>query len=304
MREPRFATLVALVLAVVACGRSKPAGGGSAASPPPLPQDVQKVAAVASPPAEPGAGEAEPRLSLSGEFVSPVHSRLVARTPGRVGKVLVDEGESVHQGQPLLELETDYLKIDLQRAEAELARAQAAAADAARDFERKRDLLAKGSVSPAVHDRSRAAAEQAEAVRRSAEAGLALARQRLSDSVLVSPIGGVVAERHADVGERLSEGTVAFVLQQVAPLRLRFRVPERYVGAVRSGQPVKASVEPYPGESFAGHISLVGQSIEVATRTFMVEAEFPNRDGRLRPGLFARVEADLAPSAGRSPAGK
>ena len=303
MREPRFVTLLALVLAVIACGRSKPAGGGTAASPPPLPQDVQKVAAVASP-AEPGAGEAEPRLSLSGEFVSPVRSQLVARTPGRVGKVLVDEGEAVRQGQPLLELETDYLKIDLQRAEAELARAQAAAADAARDFERKRGLLAKGSVSPAIHDRSRAAAEQAEAVRRSAEAGLALARQRLADSVLVSPIGGVVAERHADVGERLSEGTVAFVLQQVAPLRLRFRVPERYVGAVRTGQPVKASVEPYPGESFAGHISLVGQSIEVATRTFMVEAEFPNRDGRLRPGLFARVEADLAPSGGRSPAGK
>ena len=303
MREPRFATLAALVLAVVTCGRSKPAGG-TATSPPPLPQDVQQVAAVASPPAEPGAGEAEPRLSLSGEFVSPVHSHLVARTQGRVGKVLVDEGEAVRQGQPLLELETDYLRIDLQRAEAELARAQAAAADAARDFERKRGLLAKGSVSPAVHDRSQSATEQAEAVRRSAEAGLALARQRLTDSVLLSPIGGVVAERHADVGERLSEGTVAFVLQQVAPLRLRFRVPERYVGAVRTGQPVKASVEPYPGESFAGHISLVGQSIEVATRTFMVEAEFPNRDGRLRPGLFARVEADLAPSGGRSPAGK
>ena len=76
------------------------------------------------------------------------------------------------------------------------------------------------------------------------------------------------------------------------------------MGAVRAGQSVKASVEPYPGESFAGHISLVGQSIEVATRTFMVEAEFPNRDGRLRPGLFARVEADLAPPGRRSPAGK
>jgi multidrug efflux pump subunit AcrA (membrane-fusion protein) len=86
---------------------------------------------------------------------------------------------------------------------------------------------------------------------------------------------------------------VAFVLEQLAPLKLRFRVPERYLAAVREGQPVSASVDPYPGQVFAGRISVVGDAIDPATRTFLVEAEFPNHDDRLRPGLFARVEARL-----------
>ena len=56
---------------------------------------------------------------------------------------------------------------------------------------------------------------------------------------------------------------------------------------------VKATVDPYPGTEFEGTLSLVGGSVDAATRTFLAEAVFPNRDGRLRPGLFARVALDL-----------
>jgi multidrug efflux pump subunit AcrA (membrane-fusion protein) len=101
-----------------------------------------------------------------------------------------------------------------------------------------------------------------------------------------------VAERRTDVGERLTEGTVAFVVEQTAPLKLRVRVPERYLGSVRTGAPVRATVEAFPGEVFQGTVSLVGGSVDTQSRTFLVEAEFPNRDRRLRPGQFARVEAD------------
>jgi membrane fusion protein (multidrug efflux system) len=84
------------------------------------------------------------------------------------------------------------------------------------------------------------------------------------------------------------------VVAQTAPLRLRFRMPERYLAQVAKGQPVRALTDPFPGEVFGGHITLVGQSVDPATRTFLVEAEFDNRDRRLRPGLFARVELDRA----------
>ena len=83
-------------------------------------------------------------LSLTGEFVSLVRSDLVPRTGGRVGRVLVDEGRAVSKGQPLLELETDYLKLDLARAEADLKRADAAALEARRDLDRKTGLAQKG----------------------------------------------------------------------------------------------------------------------------------------------------------------
>ena len=77
------------------------------------------------------------------------------------------------------------------------------------------------------------------------------------------------------------------------PLKLRFRVPERYLATVHVGRPVAAHVDPYPAEAFDGTVSLVGGSVDPSSRTFLVEAEFPNRDGRLRPGLFARVELQL-----------
>jgi membrane fusion protein (multidrug efflux system) len=198
----------------------------------------------------------------------------------------------VRKGQPLLQLETEYLKLDLERAAADLRRAEAAATDAGRDLERKKGLAQKGSVSQATFDRSQAGADQADAGRQVARVALDLARQRLADATLVSPVDGVVAERRTDVGERLTEGTVAFVVEQTAPLKLRFRVPERYLTAVRAGQPVEARVDPYPGQAFGGHVALVGGTLDPATRTFLVEAEFPNRDRRLRPGQFARVEAD------------
>jgi membrane fusion protein (multidrug efflux system) len=303
-RAALAATAASLLLAC-----SRPAARQEAATPPPLPEDVRKVAAVASPapageaaaptlapetPASPARQAETSRLELTGEFVSLVRSDLVPRTGGRVGRVLVDEGQPVRKGQPLLQLETDYLKLDVARAEAELRRAEAGAQEAARDLERKKGLAQKGSVAQATFDRSQAGADQADAARQAARAALELARQRLADATLVSPVDGVVSERRTDVGERLTEGTVAFVVEQTAPLKLRFRAPERYLASVREGLPVEARVEAYPDQPFAGGVSLVGGTIDPQTRTFLVEAEFPNRDRRLRPGLFARVEIDLA----------
>jgi membrane fusion protein (multidrug efflux system) len=293
--RPTTALAVA-ALAVIGCGRA-PQKAETSATPPPLPDDVRSVESVASAVAPAAQGgdvlAAGGRLSLTGELVAPIRSDLVPRTAGRVARVLVDEGELVRKGQPLLELETEYLKLDLARAEAELARSEAAATEAGRDFERKKGLSAKGSVSQAAYERSQAGADQATAALAGARAAVETARQRLADAVLTSPVDGVVAARRTDVGERLGEGTVAFVVEQTAPLRLRFRVPERYLAAVKVGQSVKASVDPYPGTEFEGTLSLVGGSIDAATRTFLAEAELPNRDRRLRPGLFARVALDV-----------
>jgi membrane fusion protein (multidrug efflux system) len=279
-----FGVLVVLPLGL-ACARPEPSPKPSAA--PPLPADVQALSSLA--PSQTPASADPPLFEATGEFVSPIRSELVAKNPGRVGKVYVDEGARVQKGQPLLELESDYLKLDADRAQAEVARTQAVEADSKRDFERKSGLLTKGSVSQAVYDRSKSTYDQATAARVAAESASALARQKLADAVLVSPIDGVVLERRADVGQRLGDNTIAFVLVQTAPLKLRFRMPERYLSVVEPGQPVHAKVDPYPDASFDGRVAVVGQAVDPATRSIMVEAEFPNRDGRLRSGLFARV---------------
>ena len=63
-------------------------------------------------------------------------------------------------------------------------------------------------------------------------------------------------------------------------------------------QPVTATVDPYPSEPFTGEVTMVVRAIDPSSRTFMVEAEMANRDGRLAPGLFARVDLSLAPAGG------
>jgi len=303
-------TLTALGLATLGCGGSgaadaeKPAPGAPAATKaeaPPLPADVRDVASVAKPAGQTPEGAAAPApvsglgglVVANGELVSPVRSELAVKNPGRVASVSVDAGDRVHRGQTLLTLESDYLALDLKRAEAEVARAQAAAGEAERDFKRKAELLAKESVSQAAYDRSRSAHEAALAAVLSAEAARDLTRQKLADVVLVSPITGVVAERRTDVGERLGDNSVAFVVAQTSPIKVRFRLPERYLATLREGQAVRATVDPYPGEVFTGKVTQIGGVVDPATRTVLVETTLPNTGGRLSPGLFARVEIDL-----------
>ncbi len=286
-------SMTVIFVLFAACAGKNVSQQTKTAAPPPLPADVQSVStAVVPPPMASSATEAGGTIVATGEFVSPVRSELAAKNPGRVGKMFVDEGSRVAKGQPLLEIETDYIRLNLQRAEADAARAAAAEQDASSDLGRKKELIAKESIPKATFDRSQAMFDQARAGRMSAQAQAAFYRQQLADAVLRSPIDGVVAEKRTNVGQRLAEATVAMVVVQTSPLKLRFRVPEKYLAQVHRGQSVKASVDPYPGQVFAGRMTVVGGVIDSATRSFTVETEFANRDGRLRPGLFARVEME------------
>ena len=188
------ASLAVLALSLAACSQ-KAAAPQAQGSAPPLPDDVQAVAAAVKPAAAASPAATTGALELTGEFVSPMRSDLVVRWPGRVGKVLVDEGAAVRSGQPLLELETDYLALEVQRTEAEAERAAAALAEAERDFARKQELLAKGSVTQAIHDRSRSGFDQARAARSSRDRSLAnrpVSRVLLGGDSYLFPIAGNV----------------------------------------------------------------------------------------------------------------
>ncbi|HVR40324.1 MAG TPA: efflux RND transporter periplasmic adaptor subunit [Thermoanaerobaculia bacterium] len=290
MRNPIVITLT-IALAAFGCAKKEEAvPATTSAAAPALPSDVQAVSATATAATESAAAAADSdTIVATGEFVTPTRSELSAKMPGRIAAMYVDEGTRVHKGQPVLQIETDYTRINLQRAEADAARAKAAAEDARRDLERKKELIAKDSIPRATYDRSEGNYDQAKAAVLSANAQASLLAQQLKDATLRSPIEGVVAEKRTDVGQRLGDNTVALVIVQTSPLKLRFRVPERYLGTVKRGQHVSANVDPYPNESFDGAVTVIGGVIDPATRTFAVETEFANRDARLKPGLFARV---------------
>jgi RND family efflux transporter MFP subunit len=292
--------LTPLVLGLTACSDESKAEqtattATTTADAPALPSDVADVAAINTAAVETAATAtiSSSVFEATGEFISPVRSELSPKLPGRVAKLYVDEGSRVSRGQPVLLLESDYARIHLQSAQADAARAKAARDEAARDLERKKELMAKNSIPKATFDRSQAMFEQTTAAYAGANAQVALLRQQIADSTLRSPVDGIVAEKRTDVGARLGDAGVAFVFVQLSPLKLRFQVPERLLGKITVGDKVTARVDPYPGETFEGTIKTVGGIIDPKTRTMFAEAEFANRDGRLRPGLFARVETKL-----------
>ncbi len=298
------AFLLLALLLIAACGGNESTAATTTTQPaaPELPADVRDIAAATqtvAPATSTSGGTLTPTevandaIVATGEFVSPTRSEVAPKVLGRVARIYVEEGSIVTRGQAMLVLESDYLQLNLQSAQAETARAKAMLDEAARDVQRKKDLIAKASIPQATFDRSQANYDQARASYAGASAQASLLRQQIADSTVRAPISGVVSEKRTDIGQKLGDGGVAVVIVQVSPLKLRFAVPERYLGRIRTGQTVTARVDPYPTETFTGTIRVVGGVIDPRTRTMFAEAEFANRDGRLRPGLFAKVEAKL-----------
>ena len=283
----RSGALSILVLSLFWAGCGKTPPKEAPATPPELPADVAPVAAALE--AAKAAAE-DSTIRATGELVSPRRSDLVARWPGRVEAILALEGETVRRGQPLLRLETDYLRLNVARSEADLERAKAALLEAGQELARKEELWNRKSIPQASYDRVVAAHAQAKAAVAAADSAVQLGRKQIEDAVLTAPIGGVVAERRVEVGERLSDGSIAFVIAELDTLHVRFSLPERHLKEAVAGREVMVTFDPYPGETFRGKIVLIGQVIDPATRTFAVEARIDNQDRRLRPGLFARVD--------------
>jgi RND family efflux transporter MFP subunit len=207
--------------------------------------------------------------------------------------------------------------------EANLARARAALAEAQAESERTRVLVDNALVARreldvvrtqheaarALHesaqveltqypDRVRVAEAQlaseesavrvAEAELRRREAATGLARKKLTDATLRSPIDGAVARRHVNPGEFLAGNAAVYTIVQGDPLKWSGTVAEHAALQVRPGQVVRLRADTVPDRSFTGQVTRVSPAVDVSSRTALLEARVPNREGRLKPGLFAR----------------
>jgi len=251
------------------------------------------------------------------------------KVAGRVSEIAVDLGSPVRKGQILARLDPTDFRLRVEQAEAALRQvraglglpgdgsiehvdpgktalvreARAVLEEARLNRERmgqlwEKNYIARSEVDASVsrslvaESRYQAALEE---IRNRQEllsertSSLALARQQLADTVLSAPIDGAVRERRASVGEYLAAGAPVFHLVRNHPLRLRVAVPERDAPSVRVGQEVRVRLEGDPA-AHTGRVARLSPSIQESNRTLTVEAEVANRDGRLRPGSFARAE--------------
>jgi membrane fusion protein, multidrug efflux system len=122
-----------------------------------------------------------------------------------------------------------------------------------------------------------------------ARAALSIAKQRLAKTKIYAPLASRVKEKIVSEGDFVKNGTRLFTLIQANPLKLRFAVSERDVGKMKVGQDVSVKVDAFPDREFKGKVSIVFPSLEEKTRTLSIEALVPDKEGELKPGLFARV---------------
>lgn len=268
------------------------------------------------------------QVELAGTLVSPGQARVSSEAPGVVREVLVELGQEVQVGQPIVRLDPRELQIALERAESLLRQTEAQLGidgvrykepppdeqiaivrtaianrdDARAQLQRTTQLMQKGLVPQADFDTVQTRVKVTEAAYQAAletvqslkatlqerRAALELARKKLNDAVIRAPVAGSIAERMVQPGEFIRENTPVVTIVQMNPLKLRTAVQERYAEVMRPGLPAEFRVESLPDARFQGKVAYISPAVDQATRTFAVEILVDNRERRLKPGFFAK----------------
>ena len=190
--------------------------------------------------------------------------------PNRIKKIYVEVGDKVYAGQKLVDLDQANLaqqKLQLDNLELE--------------YNRVKELFAVGGASQQQVDQLRTQYETTKTAYGNLD----------ENTVLVSPVNGVVTARNFDNGD-MASGAILTVMQ-IQPVKVLVNVSESDFTKVKIGMSVDVNVEVYGDEVFKGKVSLIHPTIDPATRTFVTEINIPNTDSRIRPGMFARVNIDF-----------
>jgi membrane fusion protein, multidrug efflux system len=203
---------------------------------------------------------------------------ITSNTAELITAVHFSDGQTVSRGQVLVELKADQENAGISEARARLAQAE-------RDYQRWKTLADRGIAPRATAEQYLASLETARAVVGSAQA------QKL-DRVIRAPFSGRVGISDIAPGALISPGTAIVSLDDVSVIRVDFSIPDRYLTTLRVGLPIMARPDALPGETFQGRIAQIDTRIDPATRAIKARAEFPNTDGRLRPGMLVKVAID------------
>jgi RND family efflux transporter MFP subunit len=268
-------------------------------------------------------------VATTGTLAAEDQVTLSAKVPGRVENIDIDLGSRVRRGQAVAQLDQTDFKLRIEQAEAALQQARArlglaptgkderidpeqtsivrqarAVLDEARlTRDRSIKLLEQQLIARAQLDTAEANLQVADgryqdaleevrnrqAVLAQRRSELDLARQQLTDTVVLAPVDGAVSQRLTSRGEYLAAGAPMATLVRIHPLRLRVSVPEREAAGVRAGQIVRLTIE---GDQtvYSGRVVRLAPIVQELNRTLTIEAEIPNERGVLRAGAFARAE--------------
>lgn len=232
--------------------------------------------------------------AFAGEIVPAAVVVLMSEVPGKLERIMVDEGATVSAGQPVAVVDQAVFTVRVKQAEASLAAAQAARDDAEREAQRTEALLKDGAATEQMADRARTALAGAEAGLAQATAGAEMANIEMDKSTLKSPINGTVTAKHIDAGNLVSPGAPILTIQDMSTMKAVFAIPEQMISSVTTGKTrVHLDLDGKKGTTVESTVTFVSPSADRMTRTVKVEAVIADTDG-LMPGMFARVTMELA----------
>ena len=185
----------------------------------------------------------------------------------RINDILVEVGDHVRKGQVLAQMD----KTNLLQSQTQLENIQL-------EYDRAFELYKVGGASKQSLYAQKTQLDVAKT-----------AYENLKENTrLVSPIDGIVTARNYDSGDMIG-GEPVVTIEQMSPVKLLVNVSESFYTRVKKGMDVNVKVEVYGDEIFQGKVSLIYPTVDPQTRTFPVEIKLPNKDLKVRPGMFARV---------------
>lgn len=226
------------------------------------------------------ASERIAHLTVSGRTEADRRVEVKAETAGRVAALPVAKGAMVKAGETVCRIEEGARAAMLLQARAALAQAEL-------DHEAALKLSSQGFAADTRVRALKAALDAAQAVLVQAE--LDLSRTRIT-----APFDGVIEERNAELGDFLGVGAPCVTLAARDPILIVGQVSERDIAALEPG--MEASATLVTGETVKARIRFVSRSADAATRTFRVELEAANPQGKLRDGVTAKIDIPLAPT--------
>ena len=224
---------------------------------------------------------------------------------GRVTAVYAKIGDFVRQGQPLLTVESadaDSAVSTSLQAQASVTQSKSALAKAQLDLNRQKDLFDHGAVPEKEVLNGQAVVVQMQAGVEQAQAAAEQSRRRLQilgispgsfgQRVTVNaPLSGKVLEMSVANGEFRNDLSVPLMtIADLSSVWVTSDVPETAIRLVKVGEPARIQLTAYPGETFLGRVTLIGDVVDPQTRTVKVRAELPNPGGRLKPEMFGNIQ--------------
>jgi len=222
-----------------------------------------------------GTGTAAAFFSGTASLEAEDEATVVARVGGVVEEVFVEEGQAVEAGTPLVRLDDDRLRLEVQRAAVTLGKLR-------RVYERMQTMRDKQLVSAEEYEQARSDFE-------AQEVAYNLAKLELEHATVRAPIHGMVSKRHVKAGNMVRANDATFQITDFDPLWAVMHVPERELDKLRIGQPATLRLDALPARSFSGTVTLISPTVDPETGTFRVVVEVRDPSRTAKPGMFGRV---------------